>query len=96
MRQSLKDKLEFYNIEEDIKKLIKDKPKLPSELEYKYQWICRNLSIFKNCFVNERTFEMLDFELLKNILKVDSIKSDLCSAGDMGMSYGATGYILSI
>ena len=97
MRKSVIDKLNFYDIEKEVKELSKTLQKpIKSELEYKYSWICRNLSLYKNCFVNERTLQMLDFDIIKQILKVDDINIEPEEITELSVSYGAHGFILSI
>ena len=97
MKKTVIEKLDFYNIRKEVEELSKTlKKPIKSELEYKYSWICRNLSTFKNCFVNEKTMQQLDFDIIKRILKVDSINIEAEEITETSVSYGAHGYILSI
>ena len=97
MKKSVIDKLDFYDIKKEVEELSKTlKKPIKSELEYKYSWICRNLSVYKNCFVNEKTLQMLDFDIMKQILKVDEINIEPEEITESSVSYGAHGFILSI
>ena len=97
MRQSISDKIKFYGIDEELKEISKETNKrLPSELETKYKWICRNLSVYRNCFINSNTLNKINLETLKRILKVEEINVHESENIDASMSYGTIGYILSI
>ena len=97
MRKSVSDKIKFYGIDEELKEISKEtKKKLPSELETKYKWICRNLSTYGNCFINDSTLNKINLDTLKRILKIEEINVHESENIDTNMSYGTIGYILSI
>lgn len=97
MKQSVSDKIKFYGIDDELLELTKSSRKrIPSEIEVKYKWICRNLSTYGNCFINQNTLNKINIDDIKIILKVDSINVRESENIDAGMSYGIVGYILSI
>lgn len=97
MKKTVIDKLDFYDIKKEVEELSKTLQKpIKSELEYKYSWICRNLSVYKNCFINDKTMQMIDFDIIKRILKVDKINIEPEEITELSVSYGAHGFILSI
>ena len=97
MKKIDKEKLDFYGIKYEIDTVKKEQNKtINNKLESKYLWIIRNLSIYKNCFVNEDTFSDLDFGLMKQILEVDEINYHPILNNDDSVSSFKAGYVLYI
>lgn len=97
MRKELKEKLDFYGIQYEIDKTKKKLQKtINKNNESKYLWIIRNLSTYRNCFVNEDTFSFLDFDILKDVLKVDEINYRPTTSNEDGATYLKAGYVIYI
>ena len=97
MKQSISDKIKFYGIDDELVELVKStKKKISSDLEKKYKWICRNLSTYGNCFVNQETLGKINLDDLKKLLHVETINIREGENIDAGVYYGVSGYILSI
>ena len=97
MKKELKEKLDFYGIQYEINQTKKKLQKtINKNNESKYLWIIRNLSTYRNCFVNEDTFSVLDFDIIKEILKVDKINYRPSTSNEDGVAYLKAGYVIYI